>query len=83
MCLHTASVLPEVQIVHAALDVAHVDVETEEVNGRAGPSTEHLKERREAISRAIGAVVVRLVSHCRRDERDDREFVWCSRVARE
>ena len=43
--------LPKVQVVNAALHIAHVDVEGEEVDGRGSTAREHLEEIRQTFAR--------------------------------
>lgn len=45
---------PEVEIVDAALDIAHVDVKGEEVDGSEGAAREHLEEIRQAVAGPAG-----------------------------
>lgn len=42
--------IPEVQIIHRALLVPHIDIEGKQVDGSEGPATEDFEERGEAIA---------------------------------
>jgi hypothetical protein len=42
--------LPEVEIIHRSLLVSHINVEGEQIDGRQGPSTEHLEEIRQPVA---------------------------------
>lgn len=46
--------LPEVEVIHRSLLIAHVDIERKEVNRRQSAATQDLKERRQSVSRHVG-----------------------------
>lgn len=43
-CVSDAVALPEIQVVHGALGVTHIDVEGEQIDWSFGPATQHLPE---------------------------------------
>jgi hypothetical protein len=53
-------ILPEIQVIHRALLIPHINVEGKEIDWGEGPAAQDFKERRKAIARfRIDNVMVR------------------------